>query len=157
MLEAWRDCTTETLYKGYANWKTGWSHEQRASFEYVRDDSNKTPETIDGILCDVAMSFPGFHKFVLNHSTWNEDISDCNGNMIRYYANRRAHAREAGGASAIQVLSTVLQQQLLGHKRMLWYSEPWLNAPPSKILQSAVEEGEKEEPPRLSGLLVEEL
>ncbi|KAF5848251.1 hypothetical protein GGP41_005630 [Bipolaris sorokiniana] len=155
MLEAWRDCTTETRYKGCANWKTKWSHEQRAFSEYVRYDFNKTPETIVGIPCDDAMGFPGFREYRLNHSTWDEDISDCNGNMIRHYTNGKTHAREAGGASAMQILSAVLQQQLLGHKRVLWYSEPWLNPPPPKILQPAVEEDE-EEPPKLSSLLVEE-
>ncbi|KAH7558989.1 hypothetical protein BM1_05126 [Bipolaris maydis] len=156
MLEAWRDCTTETRYKGCANWKTQWSHEQRAFSEYVRYDFNKTPETIVGIPCDDAMGFPGFREFVLNSPTVNEDISDCNGNMIQHYTSGKALAKGAGGVSAMQILSAVLQQQLLGHKRVLWYSEPWPNPPPPKILQPAVEEDEKEEPPKLSGLLIEE-
>jgi hypothetical protein len=46
MLKAWGDCPTEKTYKGCAQWKTVWSHEQRAFSEYIRYDYNPQGDNI---------------------------------------------------------------------------------------------------------------
>jgi hypothetical protein len=46
MLEMWKDCPSEKVYKGCARWKGEWSHEQRAFSEYIRYDFNPFGDNI---------------------------------------------------------------------------------------------------------------
>jgi hypothetical protein len=126
MLEAWRDCTTETRYKGCAQWKTQWSHEQRAFSEYIRYDFNKTPETIVSIPCDDAVGWPGFRQDMLHRpGTANLDISDCNGNFVRHYTTMgKSRVKDASAASVMQMLSEALQKSILANPGEVWYKEP---------------------------------
>lgn len=80
LLEAWRDCTTETRYPGCGRWKEEWSHEQRAFSEYIRYDPEFTVNnaSIVEISCDDAMGYPG-----LGDLGWIVD--DCRGNFIRHH------------------------------------------------------------------------
>jgi hypothetical protein len=121
MLEAWRDCTTETRYPGCAHWKESWSHEQRAFSEYVRYDFNSTPETVVSIPCDDAVGWPGFKADV---EGGNAGISDCNGNFVRHYTLGKAKVKTASSGAVMQVLSEVLQKSLLKNRERLWYEEP---------------------------------
>jgi hypothetical protein len=124
LLEAWRDCTTETRYKGCGEWKEKWSHEQRAFSEYIRYDFNEDPDTIVPIPCDDAMGWPGFRKEVLDPNNTKDDISDCNGNFIRHYTLGKDSVKNAGATGVMQMMSEVIQQNLLADQDELWYKEP---------------------------------
>lgn len=154
LLEAWRDCTSETRYKGCSQWKYEWSHEQRAFSEYIRYDFNKTPETIVSLPCDDAVGWPGFREDVLSQSTLDEDVSDCSGTMFRHYTKDKSLVKDTAAASVMQVLSAVIQQNILGHSRQMWYNEPDNTLSPS-TLHSAAQEVKKEEIHDLSDLIVE--
>jgi len=154
LLEAWRDCTTETRYPGCAQWKQEWSHEQRAFSEYIRYDFNRTPETIVPIPCDDAVGYPDFRSI---NAGYNSDLSDCNGNFIRHYTIGKEKVKNAGAYTLVQSLSDVIQKSLLREKNTLWYKEPekgWLgdlkslvnsNAEPSAVPEGpGAEEGAPE-------------
>jgi hypothetical protein len=120
LLEAWRDCTSETRYPGCAYWKQNWSHEQRAFSEYIRYDFNATPETVVSIPCDDAVGWPGFAKEVESH---NPGISDCNGNFVRHYTIGKDQVKTASSNAVMQALSDVLQKKLLGEQERMWIKE----------------------------------
>ncbi|EOA83305.1 uncharacterized protein SETTUDRAFT_94644, partial [Exserohilum turcica Et28A] len=131
MLEAWRDCPTETRYKGCAEWKFNWSHEQRAFFEYLRYDYN---DTIVAIPCEEAVGWPGFREEMLAPGSFDDDISDCNGTFIRHYTARgKPQVREAGGISVMQLMTEVIQKSILSNPNKVWYKEPKHNPDPPKI------------------------
>lgn len=156
LLEAWRDCTTETRYKGCAQWKQKWSHEQRAFSEYVRYDFNRTPETIVSIPCDDAVGWPGFHKDMTNPEKPKEDISDCNGNFIRHYTSiGKPRVKNAGAASVMQILSEAIQKSILANPREVWYKEPENKPQPPKVLQTEVREDEAEKADDRSKVIIE--
>jgi len=123
MLDAWRDCTSDTRYPGCSAWKTTWSHEQRAFSEYIRYDFNSTPETVVSIPCDDAVGWPGF---IADVGAVNLGISDCNGRLVRHYTIRKEKAKEASGGMVMQALSELLQKSLLGEgeREGVWYKEP---------------------------------
>lgn len=154
LLEAWRDCTSETRYEGCSQWKYEWSHEQRAFSEYIRYDFNKTPETIVALPCDDAVGWPGFREDVLSQSTVNDDVSSCEGAMFRHYTKDKSLVKDTAASSVMQILSAVIQQSILGHSRQMWYNEPD-NKPSPSILHSAAQEVRKEEIHELSDLIVE--
>ena len=120
LLEAWRDCTSETRYPGCAFWKQHWSHEQRAFSEYIRYDFNKTPETVVTIPCDDAVGWPGFKKDV---EGGNPGISDCNGNFVRHYTLGKQQVKTAGSVSVMQALGDVLQKSILKNQATTWVKE----------------------------------
>ncbi|KAF1943292.1 hypothetical protein EJ02DRAFT_453387 [Clathrospora elynae] len=123
LLEAWRDCTSETRYPGCSRWRYEWSHEQRAFSEYVRYDFNKTAETVISIPCDDAVGWPGFRKDMNKPNKPNEDVSDCNGNFVRHYTLGKSRVKDAGAGSVMQVLSEVLQNNIMANQRTTWYKE----------------------------------
>jgi hypothetical protein len=120
LLEKWRDCTSEERYEGCAQWKTSWSHEQRAFSEYIRYDYNITPQTIVSIDCDDAVGWPGFKKDV---EGGNAGISDCSGNFVRHYTLGKDQVREAGMLSIMNPLAQILQSQLLRNQNTMWVQE----------------------------------
>jgi hypothetical protein len=120
MLEAWRDCTSETRYPGCAVWKQNWSHEQRAFSEYIRYDYNVTPETIVSIDCDDAVGWPGFRHDV---EEGNPGISDCSGNFVRHYTIGKDKVKEAGVMSLMTPIAGILQRQLLKNEGTVWIRE----------------------------------
>ncbi|KAI4682057.1 uncharacterized protein J4E88_004945 [Alternaria novae-zelandiae] len=126
LLDAWRDCTSETRYKGCAKWRYEWSHEQRAFSEYIRYDFNKTPETIVTIPCDDAVGWPGFRQDMLSRpGTANRDISDCNGNFVRHYTTMgKTRVKDASASSVMQMFSDALQKSILANPSEVWYKEP---------------------------------
>ncbi|KAH7377621.1 hypothetical protein BKA66DRAFT_571945 [Pyrenochaeta sp. MPI-SDFR-AT-0127] len=121
MLEAWRDCTSETRYPGCSRWAYEWSHEQRAFSEYIRYDFNITPETIVNIPCDDGVGWPGFKK---DMEGVNPGISDCSGNFVRHYTIGKQKVKESASTTVMQILSEVLQKNLLQQQDALWYKEP---------------------------------
>lgn len=140
LLEAWRDCTTETRYKGCARWKYEWSHEQRAFSEYIRYDFNSTPETIVSIPCDDAVGWPNFREDALHEpGNRNQDISDCNGNFVRHYTTGKNRVKDGSAASVMQILSEALQKSILADQQEVWYKEP------KKIIEEPVQEDQPTE------------
>lgn len=120
LLEAWRDCTSETRYSDCGQWRYTWSHEQRAFSEYIRYDFNKTPETIVSIPCDDAVGWPGFkERFEPN----NPGISDCKGNFIRHHTFGKELVKQGTSNSVMQMIGQALQQNLLRQQETLWYKE----------------------------------
>jgi len=144
LLEAWRDCTSEERYEGCAQWKYEWSHEQRAFSEYIRYDFNNTPETIVTIPCDDAVGWPGFRKDMLFEGSPNQDVSDCNGNFVRHYTTiGKPRVKAAGAVSVMQMLSEVLQKNILASQGKVWYQEPEKEVEP-EVLQTEVRKDEEE-------------
>jgi hypothetical protein len=57
MYKAWAECPSETRYKGCANWKVAWAHEQAAFGNYIRYDYDR-PEDIKVLPCVEANGAP---------------------------------------------------------------------------------------------------
>lgn len=118
MLEAWKDCTTEKRYSGCGRWKEEWSHEQRAFSEYIRYDFNPAGDNIVEIPCDDAMGWPG-----MMHEYEGQIMSDCNGTFFRHHTLRKDKTKESASSAVMQVLSEILQHELLEHKDKVWVKE----------------------------------
>lgn len=144
LLEAWRDCTSETRYPGCARWAYEWSHEQRAFSEYIRYDFN-TPETIVSIPCDDGVGWPGFKKDLERE---NPGIADCNGNFIRHYTVGKHKVKESTSTSIMQLLSEVLQKNILQQQDAVWYKEPEKKVEVENPDKESVEEEKHDEHPQ---------
>jgi hypothetical protein len=70
------------------------------------------------------MGWPGFRDEVNDPEKPEQDISDCNGNFIRHYTLGKDSVKSAGATGVMQMMSDVLQQDLLKNQDDLWYKEP---------------------------------
>ncbi|KAF2877669.1 hypothetical protein BDV95DRAFT_481826 [Massariosphaeria phaeospora] len=118
MLQAWKDCTTETRYPGCGRWKEEWSHEQRAFSEYIRYDFNPTGKNIVAIPCDEAMGWPGMLEDNENRIT-----SNCSGQFIRHHTLKKNMAKTSGAETVMEALAQIVQKSLLSRKADVYVDE----------------------------------
>ncbi|KAK0386834.1 hypothetical protein NLU13_5147 [Sarocladium strictum] len=97
MMAAWAECPQETRYKGCANWKEKWSHEQR-------------------IPCDDAMGYPGR----ANHPSL---LTNCTGQFIRHHTLDKPRTKQSAEIAIVQGLTDIIQlgtptrqRQILDHR-----------------------------------------
>ncbi|KAL2020107.1 hypothetical protein VTK56DRAFT_8911 [Thermocarpiscus australiensis] len=113
MLQAWTECTTEKRYPGCGQWKTRWSHEQRAFSEYIRYDFNPQGNNIVEIPCADANGYPGLFGSA-------GVIDDCQGDFVRHYTLNKGGSKASTSDVLMQSLSEVLQKNFeKNHKMML--------------------------------------
>ncbi|KAK4107464.1 hypothetical protein N656DRAFT_720002 [Canariomyces notabilis] len=109
MLRAWQECTTEKRYPGCGQWKTKWSHEQRAFSEYIRYDFNPDGNNIVEIPCNDANGYPG-----LVGQAWVVD--DCKGEFMRHFTVDKNLAKDSTANVLLQGIAEVLQVNFLQYK-----------------------------------------
>lgn len=133
MMKAWKECPTEKRYKGCAQWKENWSHEQRAFSEYIRYDFNPDGNNIVEIPCDEAMGYPGLKQ---NHG---HILSDCNGRFVRHHTIDKAMTKTSTSDAMLNSLTDIMQKTLMRNKLKYWVSEV---ERPSEFLDKFDEAGE---------------
>ncbi|KAF2686302.1 hypothetical protein K458DRAFT_210812 [Lentithecium fluviatile CBS 122367] len=118
MLRAWGECPTEKRYKGCAQWKTAWSHEQRAFSEYIRYDFNPQGDNIVPIPCDDAMSWPG-----ATEQYPGRIISDCRGTFFRHHTLNKQMPKQEFTNSVMQMVAQMLQEEVREDREGIWINE----------------------------------
>lgn len=116
MLRAWAECPQETRYKGCAEWKNKWSHEQRAFSEYIRYDFNPDGNNVIEIPCDDAMGYPGLA----------DDPSllvNCTGQFVRHHTLDKPRTKQSAEVAMVQGLTDILHSELIGAKDKYWIVE----------------------------------
>ncbi|KAF2847070.1 hypothetical protein T440DRAFT_510499 [Plenodomus tracheiphilus IPT5] len=138
ILEAWRDCPTETRYPGCGKWQTEWAHEQTAWSEYIRYDFNPNGTQIVYIPGDDAMGFPG-----LGDNAWIRQ--NFNGQFIRHHTIEKSKTLRDSEVAILQSISDLLRKELHGAKEYYWILEQEKEGVEKQGDKASLTEGEEKQ------------